>query len=160
MTPQPDLATSIDHSAISHQNRAYLVNAMSTIQGERIQANCKKIWGAEKDFELDIETDDYEYYSCLVREDRGDSFGPPLTMTSLCYGEDRAWDELDRMLSLWARQADGEEMTRKETLDIFSGPKGEHKYYLNAFLDKKAKRDASAAAKKVGENASVPIKKA
>jgi hypothetical protein len=81
-------------------------------------------------------------------------------MTSLCYGEDRAWDELDRMLSLWARQADGEEMTRKETLDIFSGPKGEHKEYLNAFLDKKAKRDASAAAKKASENASVPIKKA
>jgi hypothetical protein len=41
--------------------------AQGPTQYQRIEANCKKIWGAEKDFEIDIETDDWEYYSGMVR---------------------------------------------------------------------------------------------
>ena len=69
---------------------------MSNDQGERIQANCRIIWG-EGDYDLDIYADDYEYYSCWVKRDFGLSFGPPLTGTGLCSSPEKAWNEFDRM---------------------------------------------------------------
>ncbi|KAF2793565.1 hypothetical protein K505DRAFT_375244 [Melanomma pulvis-pyrius CBS 109.77] len=115
-------------------------------QGQRIQEYCKKIWGADKDFDLDIETDDYENYLCLVREDRGLSFGPVLTMTSLCYGPKEAWHELERMLYLWAKSVEsGRPMTQEERLNIFSGPKGKHRKLLMEFERHKAIHDAREA---------------
>ena len=48
-------------------------------------------------------------------------------MTSVRNGPNRAWNELDRMLRLWARQVEsGKPMTREECLEIFSGPNGEY----------------------------------
>ena len=62
-------------------------------RGQRIQASCKIIWG-DHYYDLDLETDDYEYYSVVVKKDFGDSFGPPLTMTPFCHGQEAAWTEL------------------------------------------------------------------
>jgi hypothetical protein len=35
-------------------------------QGERIQANHKTIYGADRNIDLGIEIDDYEYYLCYL----------------------------------------------------------------------------------------------
>jgi hypothetical protein len=75
---------------------------MSSEQSQRIQANCKIIWG-DGDYDLDIETDDWEIWQCIVKRDFGDAF-EPLTMTGLCNSQEQAWNELDRMLDVWARQ--------------------------------------------------------
>jgi hypothetical protein len=88
-------------------------------QGERIQANCAKIWGAHRAYELDIQTDDYKHYQCFVREDFGDEYSTPLIMTLLCTGEEAAWHELDCMLSCWAGQNEsGQLITREKKLEI------------------------------------------
>ena len=76
---------------------------MSNEQGRRIEANCRILWGPG-DYELDCETDDYEWYQAFVRKDFGYEFGLPLTMTMLVRSSERAWDELDRMLDISARQ--------------------------------------------------------
>jgi len=103
---------------------------MSNDQGERIQANCRIIWG-EGDYDLDIYADDYEYYSCWVKRDFGLSFGPPLTGTGLCSSPEKAWNEFDRMLREWAQSVkNGKPMTKEEQLSIFSGPNGEHRALL------------------------------
>lgn len=116
---------------------------------QRIEANCKKIWGVDKVFDFDIETDDYEHYHYIVKEDRGLSFGPALTMTSSCNGPDGAEEELDRMLRIWARQVEsGRPMTREESLEIFSGPNGNYRNVLEACLNLEDKVDALRAAKK------------
>lgn len=52
---------------------------MSPKRGQRIEANCKIIWG-DGDYEIDIETDDWENWQCSVKRDYGDEFGPPWTM--------------------------------------------------------------------------------
>src|SRR5271156_4866994 len=77
---------------------------MSSAQGQRIEANCMIIWGNDCEYDLDIETDDYVNYMCYVKKDFGDSFGPPLMISSLCRSSEAAWAELDRMLELWAKQ--------------------------------------------------------
>jgi hypothetical protein len=109
---------------------------MSDAQGQRIEANCKIIWGSNCEYHLNIETDDWVNYICFVKKDFGDSFGPPLTMTSACRSSEAAWAELDRMLELWARQVKrGTPMTKDENLEIFGGPKGEHKHLLSRVMD-------------------------
>ena len=77
---------------------------MSFTQGQRIEANCKVIWGSDSEYELDVESDDTDTYQGFVRKDFGDSIGPPLTMTILCPSSKAAWTELDRMLSYWAKE--------------------------------------------------------
>ena len=114
---------------------------MSSIQGQRIEANCKIIWGGDSEYDLELETDDYEYYSIVVRKDHGDSFGAPLTMTNLCSSKDRAWAELDRMLGLWAAQVQsGQPMSKEQTLKLFGGDRGQHKRVLEQFLAEKERR--------------------
>jgi hypothetical protein len=83
-------------------------------RGERIQANCKIIWGADKDFDLNNETDDYEYYQAHVQEDRGDSFGIPLVMTMFMQRGRSRRNELDRMLAHMARSVQSEQTTTKK----------------------------------------------
>ncbi|KAM7195830.1 hypothetical protein V8F33_006479 [Rhypophila sp. PSN 637] len=105
---------------------------MSSKQGERIQANCKTIWGNDYTYDLSIETDDYVNHICFVRKDFGDSFGSPIAMTSCCPSSEAAWAESDRMLGLWASQVKrGTPMTKDERLEIFGGRKGEHKALLS-----------------------------
>lgn len=109
---------------------------MSSTRGQRIEKNCKIIWGNAAEYDLDIETDDFVNYACVVKKDFGTAFGPPLTMTSLCRSEEAAWAELDRMLHLWATQVQrGMPMTKDETLEIFGGSKGEHKIMLSKVID-------------------------
>jgi hypothetical protein len=115
---------------------------MSDAQGQRIEANCKIIWGNNCEYDFDIETDDYINYICYVKKDFGYSFGPPLTLTSLCHSSEAAWGELDRMLELWAKQVKrGTPMTKDERLDIFGGRKGEFKKLLSKFIDEFEKRE-------------------
>ena len=120
---------------------------MSSAQGQRIEANCKIIWGNDCEYDLDIETDDYVNYMCHVKKDFGDSFGPPLTMTSLCRSSEAAWAELDRMLELWAKQVKrGTPMTKDEQLEVFGGPKGEHKKLISQVIDAFEKREGAKSA--------------
>ena len=115
---------------------------MSSYRGQRIEANCKIIWGNTCEYDLDIETDDFVNYACVVKKDFGISFGPPLTMTSLCPSEESAWAELDRMLRLWAIQVQrGTPMTKHESLEIFGGSRGEHRYILSKVIDYREKRE-------------------
>lgn len=117
---------------------------MSSLRGQRIQANCKTIWGDHNDYDLDVETDDYVNYACYVKADYGLSFGPPLTATSLCPSEAAAWAELDRMLELWATQVKrGTPVTRDERLEVFGGQRGQHKRLLGIFADAVEKREGA-----------------
>jgi hypothetical protein len=110
-----------------------IMSSGGVLQGKRIQDLCKALWG-NYEYELDIETDDWEVYQCIVRKDFGSSFGPPLTMTGLCNSEDEAWNELERMLGLWATQVQsGQPMTMAQRLNIFGGPKGENRNILELF---------------------------
>jgi hypothetical protein len=116
---------------------------MSSVQDQRIEANCKIIWGNFCVYDLDTETDDNVHYVCFVRKDHGDSFGPPLIVTGLCHSSKAAWAELDRMLQLLARQVQrGTPMTRDERLEFAGGPKGEHRHILSIFLDEMEKRES------------------
>jgi hypothetical protein len=83
---------------------------MSSAQGERLERNCKLIWGAHCDYDFDVETDDWEWYSCVVKQDFGSSVGPPLIMTGLRPSEEAAWKELEKMLESFA-----EAVTRDKT---------------------------------------------
>jgi hypothetical protein len=115
---------------------------MVSARGQRIEANCKIIWGSDSDYDLEIETDDWEFYSCHVRKDFGDSYGAPLTMTSLCPSSEAAWNELDRMLALLAKQdVHGTPTTKNENLEIFGGRKGQFKNTLSRFIDEKELRE-------------------
>ncbi|KAH7068508.1 hypothetical protein FB567DRAFT_541209 [Paraphoma chrysanthemicola] len=114
---------------------------MSSPRFQRIEANCKIIWGNDSDYDIDAETDDWEYYSCVVKKDYGTAFRPPLTMTGLCPSSDAALAELDRMLGLWAKQVvRGTDMTKDEMLSIFGGRKGEKKGVLGSFIGECEKR--------------------
>ncbi|KAI8938683.1 hypothetical protein NX059_004550 [Plenodomus lindquistii] len=119
---------------------------MSSARGQRLKANCKIIWGDDCEYDLDLETDDYIDYACIVKKDFGLSLGPPLTMTCLCPSEEAAWAELDRMLGLWAQQVQrGTPMTKNETLDIFGGRRGQYKQLLRSFIDELEKRAGNIA---------------
>jgi hypothetical protein len=118
-------------------------------QAHRLEANCKKIWGAEKQFDIDIEADNplrYPSYIGFVKEDYGLSFGSPLMVTGVCAGAQRAWDELDRMLALWAEQVEsGQPMTKEKHLEISSGLNGEHRKLNKKTLNKKDEMERTAA---------------
>lgn len=78
---------------------------MSDAWYQRMQANCKIIWGNDCEYyDLDEETHDDIHYACLVKKDFGTSLGPPLTMTTFCNSSEAAWTELEEMLELWANQ--------------------------------------------------------
>lgn len=115
---------------------------MPSTRGQRTEDNCKIIWGNDCDYDIDLETDDWVNYACVVKKDFGSSFGPPLTTTSLCPSSEAAFAELDRMLDLWAKQVKrGTPMTEDEKLNIFGGRKGEHKNLLNKFIDELERRE-------------------
>jgi uncharacterized protein YfbU (UPF0304 family) len=82
---------------------------MSNDRGQRIEANCKIIWGNDSEYDLEMDIDYvYVHYVCFVRKDFGLSFGEILlTMTNECNSSEAAWTELDRMLELWANQVKG-----------------------------------------------------
>jgi hypothetical protein len=106
------------------------MSSEGALRGKRIEGLCEIIWG-DCNYDLDLETDDWVTYTVAVRREFGTSFGPLLTMTGFCNSEDRAWNELERMLSLWAIQVQsGQPMTKARRLDIFSGPNGEHRNLL------------------------------
>ena len=114
---------------------------MSSAQGQRIQANCRIIWG-DRDYDPDIETDDWLNWSCIVKQELPLGPGPPLTMAGLCPSQELAWQELDRMLHVWAKQVQsGQPMTKAQSLEIFGGFKGRSKVTLGKFIDKVEKME-------------------
>jgi hypothetical protein len=117
---------------------------MSSTQGKRIERNCKINWGSHCDYDLDVETDDWVNYVCIVKQDFGSSIGPPLTMTGLCPSEEAAWNELDRMLELWAESVmRGTPMSKQEKVDIFGGRNGESRNLLSQFVDEFERREVT-----------------
>jgi hypothetical protein len=79
---------------------------------ERIEANCKIIWG-DKDYDFEVEGGDMfsqsdPGFQIFVREDRGTSWGHFLTATPLYRNQETCWSELDRVLKL-----DAEEVLKK-----------------------------------------------
>ncbi|KAJ0419724.1 hypothetical protein BJY00DRAFT_313645 [Aspergillus carlsbadensis] len=117
----------------SHTHTHARTPSPSPTGGERILRNCEIIWG-KGSYDLEVEADDWETWWALVRRDYGSSYGGPLTMTGICSSEDDAWAELDRMLTVWAQQVQsGEPMTEDKGLEIFGGPRGEHKSVLRQF---------------------------
>ena len=118
---------------------------MSSAQSQRIQAYCEIIWG-RGDYDIDIETDDWEKYSGVVKKDFGLEYGPPLTMTGLCNSSEQVWKELDRMLGAWATQRQtGQKMTKDQKLDIVGGPNGRNKAVLESFLAESERRGTKPA---------------
>jgi hypothetical protein len=106
-------------------------------RSRRVQKDCQTIRGAETELEIDTETDDYDYYCCVVKGDFEPHSGHQghLTTTALCYGQDQALNELDRMLCVWARQVEsGQPMTNEGTLEIFPGPHEKHRNVLQEFI--------------------------
>jgi hypothetical protein len=75
---------------------------MASARGQRIEANCKTIWGTDSVYDLSEETDDWINYICYVKKDFGTSFGPVLTL-SICSSSEAAWNELDRKLDELAK---------------------------------------------------------
>jgi benzoyl-CoA reductase/2-hydroxyglutaryl-CoA dehydratase subunit BcrC/BadD/HgdB len=75
---------------------------MSAPSVQRWEANCKIIWGADCDYDLEIE-DDYMGFpgsACaFVRKDFGTALGPPLLMTMMPRDGAAAIRELERMLA-------------------------------------------------------------
>jgi hypothetical protein len=131
---------SLQNQSNKSHRRLHILSIMSSTQGQRIQTNCKIIWG-DADYDLDLETDDWVAFVCVVKKDLGSHFGPPLTMTGLCNSKEQAWKELDRMLDVWARQVQsGQSMTKAQSLEIFGGPNGRNRFVLEKFLDEAKKR--------------------
>jgi hypothetical protein len=76
---------------------------------ERVEANASIIWpGQGRSFELDFETDDHVYWSCVLLELCGDpgqgQWFEPRTMTGLYQSTERAAQALDKELADWAGQ--------------------------------------------------------
>lgn len=117
-----------------------------SLQAQRILTNCKKIWGADKEFNIDLDCDGpWGDCQAFVREDGGLTLGPMLTMTNVCHGSKRAWNELDRMLRLWAQQVEsGRPLSQEEALDIFSKPSGENRAVLGQFMTAVARGGVNA----------------
>ncbi|KAK8097506.1 hypothetical protein PG984_016645 [Apiospora sp. TS-2023a] len=76
---------------------------MSSTQGERIVANCEIIWGKDTMYDLEEESNDEDTCLVFVRRDYGTRFGAPLVM-SMKNTSAKAWDDMDRMLALRARE--------------------------------------------------------
>jgi hypothetical protein len=60
-----------------------------------------------------------------------------LARTGFCNSREKAWNELDRMLDVWARQEQsGVLMTKNQRLEIFGRPNGRNKAVLEMFMAK------------------------
>lgn len=55
------------------------------------------IW-SEGDYDIDIETNDDEWYYCCVKKDLGTELGPPLKTSKAAESSEQAWDELEKEL--------------------------------------------------------------
>ncbi|RWQ92843.1 hypothetical protein C8Q69DRAFT_476546 [Paecilomyces variotii] len=66
---------------------------MASARSRRILARCEIIWG-KGDYDIDLETDDWSTSWAVVKQDFGDEFGPPLTMTAPRGSENGAMREL------------------------------------------------------------------
>jgi hypothetical protein len=86
----------------------------------RMLSNCEAIWG-KGDYDVDVETDDWEYYQGVVVEYR-DYGNYPKTMTGLFRSSEQAWDALDRELSTRARQLEN----RGRTTNSSNGPNAQN----------------------------------
>lgn len=106
---------------------------MASTRGQRIEAYCKIIWGAERSYDIEAEQHDDDYYFMVIREDRGTSFGNPLTFTGFIKGSDRAWNELEKHVASLAKAVETEGWVPKEKpLDAAAYPSAQHEFDANA----------------------------
>ncbi|KAI1282510.1 hypothetical protein F5Y07DRAFT_241938 [Xylaria sp. FL0933] len=94
---------------------------MSTDKAERVQANCRAIWG-NGNYDLECEGDHGNEFQCFVRQDYGLEFGSPLIMTMVMATTEQAWEELERMLSYMAEKARRKAESAKQPAHAGSKP--------------------------------------
>ncbi|KAI9644202.1 hypothetical protein NHQ30_007556 [Ciborinia camelliae] len=94
---------------------------MAPFQVERIEANCKIIWG-DHDYAFDVDDENDGWY-CTIRRDYGDGFGKSLVVTGLFNTEKKAWIDLDRMLRKRAKQIQsGKPMAKDQIWETLGKP--------------------------------------
>ncbi|KAA8565169.1 hypothetical protein EYC84_010909 [Monilinia fructicola] len=109
---------------------------MASNRGETLLANCRSVW-SDGDYELDVETDDYECWQGMVRKDYGNALGGLLTMTPLCDLEENAWAHLGMMWRAFAGQEQsGRALTKEQNLRIFGGSRRQGIWALESFVEK------------------------
>jgi len=85
---------------------------------ESITSNAILIWfkeGPSFDFDIDFETDDYEYYQAFLSIIRPDRLSPiPLVMTSLYNSKERAMRDLDNTLKDMVKRGVKKEVQHEE----------------------------------------------
>ncbi|KAF2430154.1 hypothetical protein EJ08DRAFT_649944 [Tothia fuscella] len=88
--------------------------------GRRIEANCARIWGADAQYDLDMETNDNIHYQRFVKKDFGDSFSAPLIATVSCRGEAAALAQLDRELAQLADHVESGQMKPEQKAKLIA----------------------------------------
>jgi hypothetical protein len=93
--------------------------AKETAQAQRTHAYSKKVHG-DSDYIIRVETDDHVNYYVFVQKDLGFSFGGILTYSGVWKSEQRAVDELQRILAIEAKHAlGGVPMTREQLVSCY-----------------------------------------
>lgn len=106
---------------------------MASTQWQRIQAHCKIIWGADRDFDITEEEVDDGSYLIFVREDRGTSLGNRLTSLGIIKGHSRAWNNLEQHVAELAKAKETEGWTPKvQPLDATAYPSMMHDFNAKA----------------------------
>lgn len=75
---------------------------MSSSESEKIQANCRIIWGPGL-YDIEIEHENFECWMIFVREDHGTYFGDPLLVTMPRDSLERAKSDLNGILNARVR---------------------------------------------------------
>lgn len=105
-----------------HRRTAKSSIIYTTSEG-RLQANCALIFGNQVDYyDIDIETEDWEYYHIFVKRDFGDKIGPPI-YTVQGYGEKKVWAKLERGLAELARLVELETPEQRKVRDLKNAAK-------------------------------------
>ena len=92
---------------------------------ERLASNCEIIWGSDNLFRTNAIVGDDDMMTWTVERDIGGTFVPMWSMTYPFMLRHRAYDEIERILELWAlRIISGAPMTLDERKDIFRGQRG------------------------------------
>lgn len=81
----------------------HLTHNAST-QGQRIEAYCKIIWGADRSFDIEIEDCGEDFWLGFIREDRVTSYGNALVFTpGAVEGQDSALNKLEGTVAKMAK---------------------------------------------------------
>lgn len=119
---------------------------MASTQWQRIQAYCKIIWGADRDFDIEEEEVGDGTYFIFVREDRGTSYGNTLITVGCIRGHARVWNGLEKQLAELAKAKETEGWTPKvQPLDATAYPRYNHdfNFKLDVVMDMIGEKEES-----------------